>query len=42
MSDATLIATVGTNNRGIYTINALLEELLLKNKNQIVIKKKIM
>lgn len=40
MSDATLIATVGTNNRGIYTINALLEELLLKNKNQIVIKKK--
>ena len=39
-SDATLIATVGTNNKGIYVINALFEELLLKNKNQIVIKKK--
>lgn len=39
-SDATLIVTVGTNNKGIYMINALFEELLLKNKNQIVIKKK--
>ena len=29
-SDATLIATVGTNNKGIYVINALFEELLLK------------
>ena len=38
-SNATLIATVGTNNKGIYMINALFEELL-KNKNQIVIKKK--
>lgn len=30
MSDAILIATVGTNNKGIYMINALFEELLLK------------
>ena len=31
-SNATLIATVGTNNKGIYMINALFEELLLKIK----------
>lgn len=39
ISDATLITTTGTDDKGILTINALFEEIFLKTNYQIVIKK---
>ena len=39
ISDATLITTTGTDDKGILTINALFEEIFLKTNYQIVFKK---
>lgn len=39
ISDATLITTTGTDDKGILTINSLFEQIFLKTDYQIVIKK---